>query len=617
MNQTIYKQLDSRWSKLPYPTKNSTFGANGCGCCACTHIAIEQDSKRNWNPTALRKWMVAKGYAVAGKGTLWSGITETLKYIGHKSVVWVQEKDPMSMAWKELNKGNRIGVLLVDNSRTPDRTYWTSSGHYVAFTDYKITDDGKHWFYVKDSGARNHSGWYCYEKSIKGALPQLWIVERLGTVPKKTIDEIAKEVIDGKWGNGDERVKKLKEAGYDPDAVQKRVNELLASNKIGACANEYAYTTNTSKASYKSGVPTTAYKSGLDKAYPDRSKWGTPSKKGASCDVFVGTCVRNAGVDKSFPRGLADQIPYLAKSAKFKEVSVTTSTAKNGDIIVYTKTKGGGHICIVYDGKIKEAAHDSYYPKTTDYLKQRLSTSGKKMLKVYRAVEETPAPKKTVDELAKEVLDGKWGSGDERKKRLTEAGYDYDAVQKKVNEILAKESWVDKANAWAKKIAADNTYHYVKWKSKDVKTHECPICHNHPVGYSHGWNCIGFAFACWHHGGGLLSKCSDGVISNEVWEKILYAKTDAEALAIAQKHVGLKDLKVIRNKNGIPKSQWKAGDIMGKFNGSKYIHTYYYMGNGKIAESTGSSGKVPVNDQIRIKSYDKTSAKVIVRYLGK
>lgn len=43
---------------------------------------------------------------------------------------------------------------------------------------------------------------------------------------------------------------------------------------------------------------------------------------------------------------------------------------------------------------------------------------------------------KTVEELAKEVIAGKWGNGTERKTKLTEAGYDYEAVQKKVNELL-------------------------------------------------------------------------------------------------------------------------------------------------------------------------------------
>lgn len=46
--------------------------------------------------------------------------------------------------------------------------------------------------------------------------------------------------------------------------------------------------------------------------------------------------------------------------------------------------------------------------------------------------------KKSIDQLAKEVINGKWGNGAERKKHLTESGYNYDKVQKKVNEILHK-----------------------------------------------------------------------------------------------------------------------------------------------------------------------------------
>lgn len=43
---------------------------------------------------------------------------------------------------------------------------------------------------------------------------------------------------------------------------------------------------------------------------------------------------------------------------------------------------------------------------------------------------------KTVDELAKEVIKGVWGSGADRKARLTAAGHDYAKVQKRVNELL-------------------------------------------------------------------------------------------------------------------------------------------------------------------------------------
>lgn len=155
------------------------------------------------------------------------------------------------------------------------------------------------------------------------------------------------------------------------------------AQKIAEKANEFAYTTNTSKANYPSGSPTSAYKAGLNKAYPNRSSWGKSPKLGASCDVFVGTCVRCAGVDPKFPRGLS--FSYLPKSTKFKQVSVTKDTIQNGDIILYEKSKGGGHICIYYNGKIKEAGHDNFYPKTTDKVSTRLSKSGKKWVKVFRA----------------------------------------------------------------------------------------------------------------------------------------------------------------------------------------------------------------------------------------
>ena len=51
--------------------------------------------------------------------------------------------------------------------------------------------------------------------------------------------------------------------------------------------------------------------------------------------------------------------------------------------------------------------------------------------------QKTKTVKKTVDELAKEVIAGKWSAGDERKTKLTAAGYDYSAVQNRVNELMS------------------------------------------------------------------------------------------------------------------------------------------------------------------------------------
>ena len=53
-------------------------------------------------------------------------------------------------------------------------------------------------------------------------------VNELMASAKKAVEEVAKEVIQGKWGNGEERVQKLTAAGYDYNEVQNLVNKLLA-----------------------------------------------------------------------------------------------------------------------------------------------------------------------------------------------------------------------------------------------------------------------------------------------------------------------------------------------------------------------------------------------------
>lgn len=55
-----------------------------------------------------------------------------------------------------------------------------------------------------------------------------------------------------------------------------------------------------------------------------------------------------------------------------------------------------------------------------------------------QAKTETTEKVKTVDEIAQEVIAGKWGNGIVRKNKLVKAGYDYNAVQDKVNELLKK-----------------------------------------------------------------------------------------------------------------------------------------------------------------------------------
>ena len=75
--------------------------------------------------------------------------------------------------------------------------------------------------------------------------------------------------------------------------------------------------------------------------------------------------------------------------------------------------------------------------------KKRLEAAGYNYSEVQAKVNElsgkkttTEPSKKSIETIAKEVIKGLWGNGAERKKKITAAGYDYNAVQKKVNELL-------------------------------------------------------------------------------------------------------------------------------------------------------------------------------------
>lgn len=72
-------------------------------------------------------------------------------------------------------------------------------------------------------------------------------------------------------------------------------------------------------------------------------------------------------------------------------------------------------------------------------------------------------PVKTTDELVKEVLKGKYGTGDERKKKL---GRRYDEVQRRVNEVLRlarKAVNGDYGNGAVRKKKLGKDYNIVQW----------------------------------------------------------------------------------------------------------------------------------------------------------
>lgn len=109
---------------------------------------------------------------------------------------------------------------------------------------------------------------------------------------------------------------------------------------------------------------------------------------------------------------------------------------KNADALLAKVKKAGFDACMVQDGKHYKIQVGAYSKKTNaEAMAKKLKAAGFDSYITTKGGKAV-ATKKSIETIAKEVIDGKWGNGEERKKALTKAGYDYDAVQKKVNELL-------------------------------------------------------------------------------------------------------------------------------------------------------------------------------------
>ena len=197
------------------------------------------------------------------------------------------------------------------------------------------------------------------------------------------------------YGNGYNSYGFKLSAGYMGNALHTDTNKPVAvattakvkkqtnGQKIAAKGWEFAWHSSKNKnAKYPGGHAKKAYKAALDKYFGKVRHWHPSAKVGASCDVFIATCIRAAGLG-SAPRGMGRS--WLDKSKKFKRVNVTYKTAKNGDIVSIYWKNGNPHWAMVYNGKILEASLNGWFPKVTNTLKSRLSKAGKQSVVVYRA----------------------------------------------------------------------------------------------------------------------------------------------------------------------------------------------------------------------------------------
>lgn len=83
------------------------------------------------------------------------------------------------------------------------------------------------WGNGADRKARLTKAGYDYAK-VQAAVNKLVKASQMSA--DNVVNAVAHEVIAGRWGNGQERIDRLKKAGYDPGKIQKRVNELIKTS---------------------------------------------------------------------------------------------------------------------------------------------------------------------------------------------------------------------------------------------------------------------------------------------------------------------------------------------------------------------------------------------------
>lgn len=241
-------------------------------------------------------------------------------------------------------------------------------------------------------------------------------------------------------------------AAGSTDEKEENTMACTASKVLAVAAAEIGYKEKASnaqlddKAANAGSANYTKYARDFDQKYP---KWYNGKKNGfAWCDMFVDWCFLTAfGYEKALAllcqpeRSTGAGCTYSAGFYKAKG-QFYTSNPKPGDQIFF----GTSISNCTHTGIVEKADGSKVYTiegNTSDQVARRSYALNDSKIVGYgrpkydAETTTSPAPEKTVEELAKEVLDGKWGNGEDRKKALTAAGYDYTAVQNKVNELVA------------------------------------------------------------------------------------------------------------------------------------------------------------------------------------
>lgn len=164
------------------------------------------------------------------------------------------------------------------------------------------------------------------------------------------------------------------------------------------------------------------------------------------CSSFTFKCGKVGGfIPESMWNGSTEDLFKLARQGKYLK-EIPYKDVRRGDIFVKGREGGSGG-AYGHTGLFTrkgEIIHCNYGNNTVTTNNESEGywyylDSSKVPVRFFRWVgadTDKPKPKKSISEIAKEVIAGKWGVGQDRAKRLEKAGYSYKAVQDEVNRQL-------------------------------------------------------------------------------------------------------------------------------------------------------------------------------------
>ena len=179
-----------------------------------------------------------------------------------------------------------------------------------------------------------------------------------------------------------------------------------------------------------------AHALGYGSDHGDPDNWW--SKHAYTMDMFRAAVKAKLAAQETKPTTPA--VPAEPAKTLYRVQTGAFSKKANATALADKLKKAGFDTYIVQGGKYYKVQVGAYSVKANaSAMADKLKKAGFDTYittKSGTAVAADAPAKKSVDELAREVIAGKWGNGATRKQKLTAAGYDYSAVQKRVNELL-------------------------------------------------------------------------------------------------------------------------------------------------------------------------------------